>query len=122
MLKRPKYGAVGFFVTFMTEFEILAAILMNNFDYFVEFMAPKVLIDRLHAKECLTDEKTRFTKTLKSDRDKSDEIIKVIRGIPSKYNVFVDILREKEQYRLAEVADRGGGRMNCLINVQYLIK
>ena len=87
----------------------------NNTDYFLEYIRPRGLIDRLHARECLTDEETRYIKTLKEDNDKNDEILKVIRGLgPEKYNVLIEILRNLNQNLVAEIAEKGGGEYSYM--------
>jgi len=93
-----------------SDLDINAAILRNNTDFLNQHIRPRGVIDKLHAVEILSDEDTRYIKTLRHVGEKNDEMLNVIRNATSEnYNIFVSYLRESGQTLVADVAEKGGG-------------
>lgn len=88
--------------------DIIAAILRNTTEYLMEYMRPEGLIDKLHAVECLTDDDTRYIKTLPIRSEKNDEILNVIDN-EKKYNDLISGLRQTRQHLSADIVEKGGG-------------
>lgn len=90
--------------------DIIAAIMRNTTDYLMEYMKPEGLIDKLHATECLTDDDTRYIKTLQPRTEKNDEILNVIDD-EKKYYDLINCLRQTKQHLAADIVEKGGGNL-----------
>ena len=101
----------------MTSEDINAATLRNNTDFFQQHIRIRGLINKLHAEDILSDDDTRFIKTLDHESEKIDEILNVIRNSSSKdYDTFVSFLRQSGQTLVADVAEKGGGQLSFHFN------
>src|SRR6218665_452183 len=97
----------------MTIDDINAAILRNNTDFFQQHIRIKGLINKLHAADILSDEDTRYIKTLDHESEKIDEILNTIRNSSSEdYDTFVSFLHKSGQTMVADVAEKGGGELS----------